>query len=129
MGPCHTTFSGLVSGIYEKLLTFHCSVNGRCGNILLIPNCFSTWSIRLFLNSVLLSDRIYLGHMWTGKYWLIKVETNVSADLSGIRKASGQPVRGSIIVRICIFPELEVLHSVIRSMTNLSNGLSGISVI
>ena len=62
-------------------------------NILSIPNCFSTWSIRLFLNSLLLSDRIYLGHMWTGKYRLIKVDTMVSVDLSGIGKASGQPMR------------------------------------
>ena len=75
------------------------------------------------------SDRIYLEHMWTGRYWLIKVDIMVSADLSGIQKATGQPVRWSIIVRIGLFPELEVLHSVTRSMAILLNGLSGISVI
>ena len=42
----------------------------------------------------------------------MKVETIVSADLSSIGKTSGQP----IIVRMCLFPELEVSHSVNRSM-------------
>ena len=82
-----------------------------------MPNCFSTWSIRLFLNSKPLSDRMYLGHMWTGKYWLMMVETVVYADSSAIRKASGQPVRWSIMVRMFLFPELEVSHSVTKSMT------------
>ena len=45
--------------------------------------------MRLFLNSMPLSDRMYLGHMCTGKYSLIKVATMVSADLSGVGKASG----------------------------------------
>ena len=49
--------------------------------------------MRLFLNSVPLSDRMYLGHMCTGKYSLIRVATMASADLSGIGKASGHPVR------------------------------------
>ena len=49
--------------------------------------------MRLFLNSVPLSDRMYLGHMCTGKYWLIRVATMVSVDLSGMGKASGHPVR------------------------------------
>ena len=40
-----------------------------------------------------LSERIYLGHMWTGRYLLMKLQTVVSADLSGIGKASGQPIR------------------------------------
>ena len=30
--------------------------------------------------------------MWTGRYWLIKVDTMVSSDLLGIREASGQPI-------------------------------------
>ena len=47
----------------------------------------------LFLNSMPLLDRMYLGHMCTGKYWFIRVATMVSADLSGMGKASGQPVR------------------------------------
>ena len=47
----------------------------------------------VFFNSVSLSDRIYLGHMWTGRYCLKKVDTIVSADLSGIGKVSGQPMR------------------------------------
>ena len=58
-------------------------------NILLIPNCFGTWSRRLFINAMPLSDRIYLGHVCTGRYWFIKVDSIVSADLSGIGKASG----------------------------------------
>ena len=49
--------------------------------------------MRLFLNSMLLSDKMYLGHMCTGKYSLLRVATMVSADLSGIGKASGHPVR------------------------------------
>ena len=67
--------------------------------------------------------------MWTGKYWLMKVKTIVSVDSSGIRKASGQPLRLSIIVSMCLLPELEVLHSMTRSMAILLNGLSRISVI
>ena len=63
-----------------------------------MPNCCNTWSIMVFMNSVPLSDRMYLGHMWTGKYWLMKVETIVSADLSGIRKASRQPKK---VVNYC----------------------------
>ena len=66
--------------------------------------------------------------MWTGKYWLMKVETIVSAVLSGIGNTSGQPIRWSIIVSICLFPEVDVSHSVTRSMAILSNGLSGVSV-
>ena len=49
--------------------------------------------MRLFLNSMLLSDRMYLGHMCTGKYWLIRVVTMVSVDLSGMGKASSHHVR------------------------------------
>ena len=85
--------------------------------------------MRLFLNSVLISDRMYLGHMCTGKYSLINVATMVSADLSGIGNASGHPVRWSIIVRMCLLPDVEVSQLVTKSMAILSNGLSGISVI
>ena len=49
--------------------------------------------MRLVLNSMPLSDRMYLGHMCTGQYWLIRVVTMVSVDLSGMGKASGHPVR------------------------------------
>ena len=52
----------------------------------------------------------------------------VSADLSGMGKASGQPVRWSIMVNMCLLPEVDVLQSVTKSMAILSNGLSGISV-
>ena len=38
--------------------------------------------MRLILNSVLLSNKMYRGHMCTGKYSLINVETIVCADLS-----------------------------------------------
>ena len=58
-----------------------------------MPSCCKTWSIRLFLNSVPLSDKMYHGHMCTGRYSLINLETIVSADLSGIGNASGHLVR------------------------------------
>ena len=54
--------------------------------------------MRLFLNSIPLSDKMYHEHMCTGKYALINVESIVSVDLSGIGNASGHPVRWSIIV-------------------------------
>ena len=85
--------------------------------------------MRQFLNSMPLSDRIYLGHMCTGKYSLIKEATMVSAVLSGSRNASGHHVRWSIIVRMCLLPDVEVLQLVTKLMAILSNGLSGISVI
>ena len=85
--------------------------------------------MRLFLNSVPLSDRMYQGHMCTGKYSLMNVATIVSADLSGIGNASGHPVKWSVIVRMCLLPDVEVLQSVTKLMAILSNGLSGISVI
>ena len=53
----------------------------------------------------------------------------VSADLSGIGNASGHPVSQSIIVRMYLLPDVEVLQSVTKSMAILSNGISGISVI
>ena len=63
--------------------------------------------------------------MCTGKYSLINVEPIVSADLSGIGNASGQLVRWSIMVKVCLLPEVEVSHSVMRLIAILSNGLSG----
>ena len=59
----------------------------------------------------------------------MKLDTIVTTDLSGIGNASGHPVRWSIVVRMCLLPELDVLHYVTRSMGILSNGHSGISVI
>ena len=53
----------------------------------------------------------------------------ISADLSGIGNASGHPVRWSIMVRICLLPELEVSHSVNKSMAILSKGCIEISVV
>ena len=67
--------------------------------------------------------------MYTGRYLLMKVETIVSADLSGIGNASGHPVKWSIMVRMCLFPDVDVSHSVTRSIAILSNGLSGMSII
>ena len=58
--------------------------------------------MRLFLNSILLSNKMYRGHMCTGKYLLINVEIIVSVDLSGIGNASGHPVRWSMIVNMCV---------------------------
>ena len=59
----------------------------------------------------------------------MNVDTMVSADLSSIGKASSHPPRWSMMVRICLLPEVEVSHSVTKLMAILSNGLSGISVI
>ena len=70
--------------------------------------------MRLFLNSVPLSDKMYNGHMCTGKYSFINVESIVSAVFSGIGNASGHPVRWSIIVKMCLWPDVDVLHSVMR---------------
>ena len=81
------------------------------------------------MNSVLLSDKMYHGHIRTGRYSFIKVETIVSAVLSGMGYASGHPVRWSILVKICLFPDIDVLHSLMRLIAILSNGLLGISVI
>ena len=66
--------------------------------------------------------------MCTGRY-SFNVETIISADLSGMGYASGHLVRWSIIVSMCLFPDVDVLHSVTRSIAILSNGLLGISVI
>ena len=85
--------------------------------------------MRLFLNSVPLSDKMYCWHMCTGKYSFINVETIVSAVLPGIGYASGHPVRWSIIVQMHLLPDVKVSHSVMRSIAILSNGLSGISII
>ena len=85
--------------------------------------------MRLFLNSVPLSDKMYCGHMCTVKYSLINVETIVSADLSGMGNASGHPVRWSIMVKMCLLPDVYVSHSVTRSIEILSNVQSGISII
>ena len=64
--------------------------------------------MRLFLNSVPLSKKMYHGHMCTGKYSLMNVATIVSADLSGMGNASGHPLRWSIIVSMCLLPEVDV---------------------
>ena len=65
----------------------------------------------------------------TGKYSFINVETIVSAVVSGIQNASGHPVRWSIIVKMYLLPDVDVSHSVMRSIAILSNGLYGISII
>ena len=85
--------------------------------------------MRLFLNLVPLSDKMHLWHMWTGKYLLMKVETIVLADLSGRGNASDHPVKWSIMVRMCLFPDVEVSHSVTKSIAILLKGLLGISII
>ena len=72
---------------------------------------------------------MYLGHMCPGKYWLIRVVNMASVDLSGMGKASGHPVRRSIMVRMSLLPEVEVSQSVMKSIAILSNGVSDISVI
>ena len=72
---------------------------------------------------------MYHGYMCSGKYSLMNVATIVSADLLGMGNASGHPVRWSIIVSMCLLPDVYVSHSVTRSIAILLNGLSGISVI
>ena len=57
------------------------------------------------------------------------VETIVSSVLSGIGYASGHPVRWSIMIKMFLFPDVDVSHSVMRLIAILSNGQSGISVI
>ena len=75
---------------------------------------------------MLSSDNMYLGHTCTDRYLMMKVETVVSADLSGIGNASGHPVWWSMIVRMCLFPDVDVSHSATRSIAILSKGLLGI---
>ena len=94
-----------------------------------MPSCCKSLFIRLFLNSVSLSGKMYWGHVCSGRYSLINVETIVSVDLSGVENASGHPVRCSIMVKMCLFPDVDVSHSVIRSIAILLNHLSGISII
>ena len=67
--------------------------------------------------------------MCTGRYLLMKVETIVSADLSGIENASGHLVKWSMMGKICLFPNVDVSHSVTRSIAILSKGLLGIAFI
>ena len=52
----------------------------------------------------------------------------VSVDLFGISIASGHPVNKSMMVRICLFPLLDSVKSVTKSIAILSKGLSGISI-
>ena len=59
---------------------------------------------------------MYHGQMCPDKYSLMNVETIVSAYLSGIGNASGHPVRWSILVKMCLLPDVDVSHSVTRSI-------------
>ena len=56
--------------------------------------------------------------MCTGRYLLMKVETIVSADLSGIENVSGHPIKWSMMVRICLFPDVDVSYLVIKVYCN-----------
>ena len=53
----------------------------------------------------------------------------MSLNLSGIGKTSSHPVRWSILVKMCLFPDMNISRSITRSMAILLNGLSSISVI
>ena len=53
----------------------------------------------------------------------------VSTYLSSIRKTSGHPMRWSVIVSMCLLPDLDVSHSVTKSMVLLLNGLSAMGMI
>ena len=57
--------------------------------------------------------------MCVSRYLLMKVETIVSADLSSIGNASGQPDKWSMMVSICLFQDVEVSHSITRSIAIL----------
>ena len=59
--------------------------------------------------------------MCTGRYWFMKVETIVSADLSSMGNASRHTVMWSIVVRMCLFQEVNVSHSITKSIAILSN--------
>ena len=52
----------------------------------------------------------------------------VLAHLFGIGIASGQPVNKSMMVRICLFPLLDSVKFVTKSIAILLKGLSGISI-
>ena len=99
LGPFHTVSSGWVWDICRTLLIFHYFVGGMVPKICVqFPTVGVLYSLTGSSNSVPLSDSMYLGHIWTGRYWLMKVDTMVSADLSGIWNASGHPVRWSMFV-------------------------------
>ena len=51
----------------------------------------------------------------------------VSVDLFRIGIASSQPVNKSMMVSMCLFPLLDSVKSVTKSIAILSKGLSGIS--
>ena len=52
----------------------------------------------------------------------------VSADLSSIGKASSHPVRWSIIVRMCLLPDMDISHSItIWCVDDLQCGQCGVS--
>ena len=82
MNPSDITYSGWVWGICEGLLTFCCFESGKvCRIYVKSPAVEICDPMIWFWNSVLLSGSIHLGHILTGRYWLIKVDTMVSADL------------------------------------------------
>ena len=91
MGLFHTASSVLVLNICEKLPTCHYSVDD------MVLKIFCQFLVAAipgpFFNSAPLSDKMYLGHMCTGRYSFMNVVSIVSADLSGIGYASGHPVR------------------------------------
>ena len=92
MGLSHTTFSGLVSGIYGKLPNFCCSEHDMVwANILSIPNCFNTWSSRWFLKFCAIIRQDIPGAHVTGRYWLINVDTIVSADYQVLERLLANP--------------------------------------
>ena len=59
----------------------------------------------------------------------MKMLTIVSAFLFGMGKASINPIKWSMTVRMCWFPDVETFSSVTKSMVILLKGKSGISII
>ena len=59
----------------------------------------------------------------------MKMQTIVSAFLSVMGKASGHPVKWSVIMRMSWFPDMETLRSVTKYIAILLKGPSGMFII
>ena len=55
----------------------------------------------------------------------MRVQTMVSSFLLGMGKASSNPVKLSMMVRMCWFPDMTTFWSVTKSIEILSKGPSG----
>ena len=89
-------------------------------NICSIPNSWSTWSMRMvFELCAIIWQYIPGAHM----NWKVLVDESGHYGICWLiryGKCFWPSVRWSIMVRMCLLPELEVLHSVTKSMVILS---------